>query len=67
MAQPQEEQAKTSPLEDPQQLIQSELDETTRSLKEINLMLEQSRVELAKLTQRNTAVNLTSAADACSN
>jgi len=41
----------------PQQLIQSELDDTTRALKEITLMLEQSRVELGKLTQRNTAVN----------
>jgi two-component system sensor histidine kinase DegS len=58
MAQPQEEQAKTSTIEDPQQLIQSELDDTTRALKEITLMLEQSRVELAKLTQRNTAVNV---------
>ncbi len=57
MAQPQEEQAKASILEDPQQLIQSELDDTTRALKEITLMLEQSRVELGKLTQRNTAVN----------
>ena len=40
MAQPQEEQAKTASLEDPQQLIQAELEETTRSLKEITLMLE---------------------------
>lgn len=58
MAQPQAEQAKASILEDPQQLIQSELEDTTRALKEITLMLEQSRVELAKLTQRNTAVNM---------
>jgi two-component system, NarL family, sensor histidine kinase DegS len=47
----------TSPLiEDPQSLIRSELDETTRALKEINLMLEQSHVEMGKITQRNVAV-----------
>jgi two-component system sensor histidine kinase DegS len=46
-----------STLEDPQQLIQSELEDSGRALKEITLMLEQSRVELGKLTQRNTAVN----------
>jgi len=44
-----------TPIEDPKALIQSELDETTRSLKEIMLMLEQSRVEMGKLTQRNAA------------
>jgi two-component system sensor histidine kinase DegS len=32
------------------------LDETNRGLKEINLMLEQSRVEVSKLTQRNAAI-----------
>jgi two-component system sensor histidine kinase DegS len=42
--------------EDPLQIIQAELDETSRGLKEINLMLDQSRVELNKLTQRNAAV-----------
>ncbi len=48
---------KTSPaVEDPKQLIQAEYDETNRALKEITLMLEQSRVELTKLTQRNAAV-----------
>jgi two-component system sensor histidine kinase DegS len=36
--------------------IQSELDETGRGIKEINLMLEQSRVEVTKLTQRNAAI-----------
>jgi two-component system sensor histidine kinase DegS len=41
---------------DPMQSIQSELDETYRGLKEINLMLEQSRVEVNKLTQRNAAI-----------
>jgi two-component system, NarL family, sensor histidine kinase DegS len=57
MANPQADKALTTTIDDPQQLIQSELDDTTRGLKEINLMLEQSRVELGKLTQRNTAVN----------
>jgi two-component system, NarL family, sensor histidine kinase DegS len=47
----------TAAVEDPQLLIQSELDETLRALKEITLMLEQSRVELGKLMQRNTNVN----------
>ncbi len=42
--------------DDPLQIIQSELDDTGRGLKEINLMLDQSRVELNKLTQRNAAV-----------
>ncbi len=51
------EEEKTSiTIEDPKQLIQSEFDDTTRALKEITLMLEQSRVELGKLTQRNAAV-----------
>ncbi len=55
MSSPEEQQLSTS-IEDPQTLIQSELDETNRALKEITLMLEQSRVEVGKLTQRNTAV-----------
>jgi two-component system sensor histidine kinase DegS len=46
----------TSSIEDPKNLIQSELDEIGRALKEITLMLEQSRVEVGKLTQRNAAV-----------
>ncbi len=41
---------------DSKQLLRSELEEVERSLKEINLMLEQSRVEVSKLTQRNAAV-----------
>ena len=58
MSLPREETSLATPtVEDPLELIQSELDDTTRALKEINLMLEQSRVELSKLTQRNTAVN----------
>jgi two-component system sensor histidine kinase DegS len=35
---------------------QADLDETRRSLREITLMIEQSQGELAKLTQRNTAI-----------
>jgi two-component system, NarL family, sensor histidine kinase DegS len=57
MAQFDNEEKDPASVEDPQQLIQSEMDETQRSLKEITLMLEQSRVELGKLTQRNTNVN----------
>ena len=41
---------------DPKMDIQKELEETTRSLKEVTLMLDQSRVEVGKLTQRNAAV-----------
>jgi len=55
MPSPEDKQVSSS-IEDPQTLIQSELDETTRALKEITLMLEQSRVEVGKLTSRNTAV-----------
>jgi two-component system sensor histidine kinase DegS len=55
MAAPEEKKSE-APIEDSQQLIQSELDETNRALKEITLMLEQSRVEVGKLTQRNAAV-----------
>lgn len=51
-----EEEKTTVTIEDPQQLLQSEADETNRALKEITLMLEQSRVEVGKLTQRNAAV-----------
>lgn len=35
----------------------SELDETQRALREVNLMMEQSQGELAKITQRNTAIS----------
>ncbi len=42
--------------EDPRQIIQAELEETERALKEVTLMLEQSRVEVGKLTQRNAAI-----------
>jgi len=36
--------------------IQSELDETTRALREITLMIEQSQGEVTKLSQRNAAI-----------
>ncbi|OQY36256.1 MAG: hypothetical protein B6I38_00110 [Anaerolineaceae bacterium 4572_5.1] len=36
--------------------IQSELDDTERSLREVTLMIEQSQGEVGKLTQRNTAI-----------
>ncbi len=35
----------------------SELEETRRSLREVTLMMEQSQGELAKITQRNAAIN----------
>lgn len=56
MALPEDQKANTSPIEDPQHLLQAELEDTNRSLKEIILMLEQSRVEMGKLTQRNAAI-----------
>lgn len=39
-----------------QEEIAEELDQTKRALKEVRLMLEQSQAELAKLTQRNSAI-----------
>src|SRR3989304_10362652 len=36
--------------------VQVELEETQRSLREVTLMIEQSQVELTKLTQRNGAI-----------
>ena len=47
-----EKKSNTAPVEDTQHLLQTEMDEINRSLKEITLMLEQSRVEVGKLTQR---------------
>jgi two-component system, NarL family, sensor histidine kinase DegS len=46
----------TSSREDLLKSIQAELDETGRGVKEVNLMLEQSRVEVTKLSQRNAAI-----------
>jgi two-component system sensor histidine kinase DegS len=40
----------------PKQSFQAELDETNKAIKEVSLMLEQSRVELGKLSQRNAAI-----------
>jgi two-component system sensor histidine kinase DegS len=39
------------------QQIQTELDHARRSLKEITLMLDQSQVEMSKLSQRNASAN----------
>jgi len=50
------EQLQGGAVEDPKHSIQTELDEANRALKEIVLMLEQSRVEVGKLTQRNAAI-----------
>ncbi|MDL1909564.1 hypothetical protein FBQ81_02545 [Chloroflexi bacterium CFX6] len=36
--------------------LQQELEETTKALREVTLMIEQSQGELSKLTQRNTAI-----------
>ena len=36
--------------------LKAELEETQRSLREVTLMIEQSQMELAKLTQRNAAI-----------
>jgi two-component system, NarL family, sensor histidine kinase DegS len=45
-----------NPWEEFEQEIAREYEQSTRSLKEVKLMLEQSQVEQAKLTQRNTAI-----------
>lgn len=47
-----------NPLDTARETLQSELDESQRSLREVTLMLEQSQVEVGKLTQRNA--NITS-------
>ena len=44
------------PWEEFRQAIAAELDQSERALKEITLMLEQSQIDLRKLTQRNTAI-----------
>ncbi len=46
----------SEPWEEFEQAITSELDQSERALKEISMMLEQSQVDLKKLTQRNTAI-----------
>lgn len=50
------EESSAKPAEDLRKSFQSELDETTRALREVTLMLEQSQGEVAKLTQRNAAI-----------
>ena len=45
-----------NPIEEARKNIQSDLDESNRSLREVTLMLEQSQVEVSKLTQRNAAI-----------
>ena len=42
--------------EEPKWNIQAELDETNKEIKEVTLMVEQSQVEIGKLTQRNVAI-----------
>jgi len=46
----------TNPLEEARKNIQTELDDASRSLREVTLMLEQSQGEASKLTQRNAAI-----------
>jgi len=47
---------KTGPVDDAPKSIQAELEETNRALREVTLMLEQSKGEVSKLTQRNAAI-----------
>jgi two-component system sensor histidine kinase DegS len=47
---------KTSPTEDARKGIQTEFEESGRALREVTLMLEQSQVEVTKLSQRNAAI-----------
>ncbi|GAB4479949.1 MAG: sensor histidine kinase [Anaerolineales bacterium] len=49
-------ESSVKPAEDLRKSFQSELDETTRALREVTLMLEQSQGEVGKLTQRNAAI-----------
>ncbi len=44
------------PLEDVRKSIQMEFDDSGRALKEVTLMIEQSQVEVSKLSQRNAAI-----------
>jgi two-component system sensor histidine kinase DegS len=47
---------KPSPTEDARKSIQTEFEESGRALREVTLMLEQSQVEVTKLSQRNAAI-----------
>jgi two-component system, NarL family, sensor histidine kinase DegS len=46
----------TNPIEEARKSVQAALDESGRSLHEVTLMIEQSQVEVGKLTQRNAAI-----------
>ena len=46
----------SNPIEEAHKSVQNILDETGRSLREVTLMIEQSQVEVGKLTQRNAAI-----------
>lgn len=46
----------SNPAEDARKGIQAESDEAGRALREVTLMLEQSQVEVSKLSQRNAAI-----------
>jgi len=46
----------SNPAEDVRKSIQAEFDEAGRALREVTLMLEQSQVEVSKLSQRNAAI-----------
>jgi two-component system, NarL family, sensor histidine kinase DegS len=46
----------TSPWDEFEQELQTELDQSRRSLKEVSMMLEQSQAELTKLTQKNSTI-----------
>jgi len=50
-------------VEDAHKSIQGELDETSRGLREVTLMLEQSRERVSMLTQRNAGHHCTFAAN----
>ena len=45
-----------NPIDETRKTLQSELDEANRALREVTLMLEQSQVEVNKLSQRNAAI-----------
>jgi two-component system sensor histidine kinase DegS len=53
-----EQAVNTARLDDLSQTIQSELEETKKSLSEVALMLEHSQSEIEKLTQKNAAVTI---------
>jgi two-component system sensor histidine kinase DegS len=53
---PKQNPAASSPTEEFEHRLQSELEQSRKALKEISMMLEQSQNEMAKLTQRSTAI-----------